>query len=688
MIIAMTELLNSVWLIALLIVGFGFIVFWHELGHFLAAKWVGIKVEQFALGFGPAILSWRKGMGLQWGSSGKKLDELHKAQESGTAGVEIGRYGETEYRWNWVPLGGYVKMLGQDDMRPVHSDDARSYNRKSVGARMLVVSAGVIMNIILAAIGFVILFRVGFDVPPPYVGGVEVGSPADRAGLKVGDYIEEIDGTVQYDFMRIPMSVALSDPGKPIVVKVRRANGTIETVEMRPSTGNRLYEGLLTIGIEQPRQLNFSPQLRGALDILRDPELSRSAFRTVEPGDRITHINGKAVADPKDYPALYRAMQEGGGKPVELTLNGNKTISVPVNFQKPFGSAEINFAGLTPRPRIVLIQSTSTARGKLLPGDVVVRMVGIDPVDNPNVDELMRQIRKAGETESPFSLTVIRDGRLLPPIEGLLPTVNLGQEKKKAVRGLGIGLESDTGVPVIADVLPGSAAESAKSASDPAKAAALPRGATITRVDGKPVATWFDVWHQMKDARPDVPLPIETEYEGRTQVAAITLSAEELSRLRSYRLNNESLLGIASYLQPYKAPRHTTSTLTAIKWGVRETRDITLQFYLTLRRMTQGSIPADQIMGPIRMATTGWSVANRGHDWLLWFLSLISANLAVVNFLPVPIVDGGLFLFLIIEKIMGKPLSPRVQGVVQYLGLAMLAGVFLFVTYNDIRSLL
>ena len=89
-------------------------------------------------------------------------------------------------------------------------------------------------------------------------------------------------------------------------------------------------------------------------------------------------------------------------------------------------------------------------------------------------------------------------------------------------------------------------------------------------------------------------------------------------------------------------------------------------------------------MGPLGIFSSGAKIAAKGADWLLWFLSMISANLAVVNFLPIPIVDGGLFTFLILEKIQGKPLSARAQAIAQYVGLAFLAGVFLFVTYNDI----
>src|SRR5690606_23791737 len=87
--------------------------------------------------------------------------------------------GETEYRLNWIPLGGYVKMLGQDDLRPnAESDDPRAYNHKSVGKRMVIVSAGVVMNVILAAIGFMVLFLIGFNAIAPRVGQVMPGSPA------------------------------------------------------------------------------------------------------------------------------------------------------------------------------------------------------------------------------------------------------------------------------------------------------------------------------------------------------------------------------------------------------------------------------------------------------------------------------------------------------------------------------
>ena len=100
--------------------------------------------------------------------------------------------------------------------------------------------------------------------------------------------------------------------------------------------------------------------------------------------------------------------------------------------------------------------------------------------------------------------------------------------------------------------------------------------------------------------------------------------------------------------------------------------------------MVGGSVSPSNMMGPVGIFIGGARFAFKGVDWLLWFLCMISANLAVVNFLPIPVVDGGQFLFLILEKIKGAPLSPRTMIVAQYVGLAFLAAVVLFVTYNDI----
>src|SRR5215213_434378 len=262
--------------IALLVFGFGFVIFWHELGHFLAAKWVGIRVEQFAVGFGHAILSWRKGVGVRFGNTQREYEKKLKAyvekeeshlelkdrptwtQEQLNHAAEKLGLGETEYRLNWIPLGGYVKMLGQDDLNPNStSDDPRAFNRKSIPARMLVVSAGVIMNIILAAFGFMVVFLIGFRVAPAEVGGVIPGAPAQDAGLRVGDEIWTYDGKRQYDWTKIQLNVALSGDGDSVPMEVYRTEGGQKKLIALKITPRKEGDstGLLSVGIGQPRSL-------------------------------------------------------------------------------------------------------------------------------------------------------------------------------------------------------------------------------------------------------------------------------------------------------------------------------------------------------------------------------------------------------------------------------------------------
>ncbi len=313
----------SVGSILLLIFGFGFVIFWHELGHFLAAKWVGIKVEQFAVGFGHALFAWRKGVGVRVGSTTKEYEERGQAylrehpdfallpdvadasdeRKLSLAGAALG-LGETEYRLNWIPLGGYVKMLGQDDLDPnKKSEDPRSFNRKSISARMVVVSAGVIMNVILAAIGFMVVFLIGFRVQPAVVGSVAPGSPAQHATLvngtpaplQVGDRILYYDGKYQHDFTKITLNVALSGAGK-IPMYVQRVNGERQHLLVVPRASD-LEGNFIALGIGRPEELEaVSKEDAPALDEINGPDsMLPPESLLLKPGNVITAVNGEAV---------------------------------------------------------------------------------------------------------------------------------------------------------------------------------------------------------------------------------------------------------------------------------------------------------------------------------------------------------------------------------------------------------
>ena len=144
--------------ILLVAIGLGTVIFIHELGHFLVAKWCDVKVERFSIGFGPIIWKMTRG--------------------------------ETEYALSAVPFGGYVKMLGQDDADPAQmaddriAKDPRSYTAKSVPQRIAIISAGVINNMVSAVLFFILAFMLGVKYQPAVVGGVIPGKPACGPAMK------------------------------------------------------------------------------------------------------------------------------------------------------------------------------------------------------------------------------------------------------------------------------------------------------------------------------------------------------------------------------------------------------------------------------------------------------------------------------------------------------------------------
>src|SRR5436190_24149928 len=144
----------------------GFMVLIHEFGHYAVAKLLGVRVEQFAIGFGKRLIGFRKG--------------------------------ETDYRINAIPLGGYVKMSGENPMDQ-HTDDPGEFLNHPRWHRFLIAIAGPAMNILLAVLLLTGVYIVHYEVPvymdkPAVVGYVEPDSPAAKSGVQRGDRITQIDG--------------------------------------------------------------------------------------------------------------------------------------------------------------------------------------------------------------------------------------------------------------------------------------------------------------------------------------------------------------------------------------------------------------------------------------------------------------------------------------------------------------
>ena len=179
----------------------GILIFVHEFGHFIVAKGFGIKVLRFSLGFGPKII-------------GKT-------------------FGETEYCIASVPLGGYVKILGQDPEEEVEPEEEdRAFSRKSVWIRMAVVVAGPLFNLLLAVFIFSFVYMFGVPRLTTRVGSVNKNYPAYKAGIKAGDRILAVDGMPVKNWTELSKAIR-SSKGAQIVLKIDR-DGKILTLTVTP----------------------------------------------------------------------------------------------------------------------------------------------------------------------------------------------------------------------------------------------------------------------------------------------------------------------------------------------------------------------------------------------------------------------------------------------------------------------
>lgn len=681
--------MDSAGALVLLLIGFSFLIFVHELGHFFVAKWVGIKVTQFAIGFGPAILAWRKGMGMRFGSTEGEFQA--QVDESDLS------VGETEYRLNWLPLGGYVKMLGQDDMDPgSRNEDPRSFTAKPVWARACVISAGVVMNLIFALLFFIVCFLKGVAFPPNIVGSVSPNSPAAQTfadgydgqeayrGLRPGDVITQINGEPIEDFLAIKMAAGLGRRGQAIELTVERESETLPLIyRVVPTQGPAAIEKIMWIGLSPPLSLKIG---KPAEESELPPTLSRAG---IEPGMKLIAVDGREISQFHQWENMVNASE---GQTVIATFRSaspdGKSIDVPMASIPEMQASEAgvrHLLGMVPPVKIEQVMTGKPAHAAgLKVGDFLTRLGNRDW---PDVQTLIQTV---GDSKGePLALSVFRDGK-----EQSLGLVTTFKGK------LGFHF-SNTNSNRVGQVLPDTSLERLS----------LVRGSRVIALNEQPVANFGDMQRILgrisSEALAASPQPKEATVTGDAQDAIATLVSVRVT----YQLNvatdpiaTEQIpidyetareLAQAGWQSPntstfkrLEIPVVARGPLHATVLGLEKTRLFMMQTYLTLLRLIQGTVTPRHLRGPVGIVEIGTVIAReKGWTFLLFFLGLISVNLVVINFLPIPIVDGGLMMFLIIEKLKGSPVSVRVQSAATIVGLALIIAVFVTVTWFDVVRL-
>ena len=214
----------------------GLLIFVHELGHYLVARAVGVKVLRFSIGFGPVVWSRRGGPD------------------------------QTEYALSIIPLGGYVKMLGEGGDEPVLPEERhRAFENHPVRHRLAIVAAGPLFNLLFPIVAMTLLFMIGAHELPPVVGKVMDDSPAAAAGLIPGDRIVSVEGVAVRTWEDLTQEVR-AYPGKGVTLQVtaqgieRTVTVHPEAVEGRSIVGERVTQGRLGIASSGEREVQrFGP---------------------------------------------------------------------------------------------------------------------------------------------------------------------------------------------------------------------------------------------------------------------------------------------------------------------------------------------------------------------------------------------------------------------------------------------
>jgi regulator of sigma E protease len=594
---------------ALTIFGVGFVIFFHELGHYLAARATGVRVEAFSIGFGPRLFGFRKG--------------------------------PTDYFVSLIPIGGYVKMAGEDPTSPREGREDE-FASKSVPRRILVIVAGVVMNVVFAVLAPPLAFMWGVPVRPPILGSVELGGPAWEAGLRRGDRIVEAAGSSTLSFEDAAMSIIAGGADVPVVYE--RDGVRAETI-VRPRVDREA--GAPFVGIDAAA--SFDPIPKGWIDPDAKeglPEAVRAAAGFAE-GDVVRSIDGLPASEwarstmKHDLIARFeerRVSVRRGDAVVDLVVppvRAPETEDVPPRFGIVFGST-----------RIVEVSKLGSEKLGLKAGDRIAAVGGRRVGTRADV-------LRAAAARSPVELDVVdRDGA----------------ERRATI--------ADAGAPALLanEVVFDSAAHTASpEAGGPAARAGVEAGDVLVSIDGVP-ATAEDLARTPVDAAA-VSVEFRRERAGAATIVKATMTREILAP-------NVALAGLALA----SAETEIVRAGFVESWGLgfAYVESMTRRVLSTIKSIFTRRVSGKNLGGVITIFRESAAMNERSPSSGLLFMAFISVNLAVLNILPIPVLDGGWLVFLLIEAARKKPAPERAVAIANTVGLVLLLALMLYATWNDV----
>jgi regulator of sigma E protease len=590
-------------------VGLGALIFFHELGHFVACRLTGTRVEVFSIGFGPKIVGWRRG--------------------------------KTFYKLAAIPLGGYVKMAAENpgDENTGAPDE---FPNKSFLQRLFIMSNGVIFNALLALIFYIWAFGIGVPFPRAEIGDITPGGAGWEAGLKRGDLVTKVNGRPALGFDDVHTEVAFSGTDETLLFTVER-DGKVLELPVTPRYSEELGMPEIGVGVAYDREMkgvDKDAPLAGQGGRAGDVVLSvgeRSTRGVSDVRDAVNRAAGTAARDAKEI-ALKARVRRADGSEEELA------VTVPLGDAPQLGI--LPYSGNT------ILKVANGAGGFLRIGD---RLLAVDgrPVDDLGTfRDIASPVRAVGAVE------VLRDTKRLT----LKPSAPLlERDLADSICGL-TGLRSNRAAP---------------RNGMPADRAGMRAGDRILRVGATPMAQWTDVQEAI---RANGMKPVEVTVLRGEEKKEITLTIEPARRAEYPAMGYV----VARTLRIHQE----TNLLGTLRTGWNRTVMSVKAVALTIRGLITRRVSARHIGGPIALAEATYRMLDLGWARYLYILALISINLAILNILPIPVLDGGQIVLLGAEKLRGKPLPERVVGYLQLVGLALILGLLVLAFHNDIVRLL